>query len=932
VRLRNLAVFCTPFLLIGSLSVIPAWADGTTASTLYVQSTGCSDSGSGTQALPFCTIQAAANAASPGQTVSIAPGNYDEDVHVTRSGSPGAPISFVGPPVIGLLPKATVGGSDVAHGFELSNVHDIVINGFGVSSGTGASLLVSGSQDVVINQVGIGASTNGASLDGVDIAGASSNVTVSRSTITPEGVGVSIGAGVSGAIVSTNAFGYRAVLVSGAADTAITSNEGEINNSTCQTEFSVTGAATGTSIENNIFQIPCTGSTPVVSVSADSAGSTKLDYNIVHGSLGSALYSWSGATYTSAPQLQAATGQGAHDLNGSFPIGTGGVPAELSAAIDSADANAPGELSTDLHNNSRVDDPLVSNTGTGPGYFDRGAVERPDELKATTSLSATQAPTGGVVTATIAAAAGWASITSYSVDFGDGTAPVSSTAPTISHSYANNGTYTVTATTVDNTGYRATAAQVGITIVTPVPLVVHATPSQYGGKSISIDASATTDSWNTTQISCDFGDGSPVAVGPGHQCSHRYVNSGTYSVTVAMTDAGGNTASQTFPFTTAGSDYVPLGPTRLLDTRTGLGGILGAVRSGQTVRLQIAGTAGVPSGITAVALNITAADTVGSGVVTAYPDGAARPQTSNLNYVQGQVVPNFVIVPVGTDGTVDLYDFGGGTADLIADLNGYFIRSAGDGYQTVSPARILDTRNGTGTGGTAAKVGPHQTLTLTVAGADGEQVPSSGVAAIALNVTVADTTSSGFVSVYPDGIARPSASNLNFVAGQVVPNMVIAPVGSDGKIDFYNSGPGTINLVADAQGFFASNATQTRYTAYVPLGPTRILDTRTGTGGVPVGPMPARSTMETFPSLVPANVPVGSWVLNTTVTQGTQPGFLIVYPADSGQPNTSNANWSTAETVADLGAIQADGGVGLEYYNGGGGTAQVISDVFGYFG
>jgi hypothetical protein len=118
-------------------------------------------------------------------------------------------------------------------------------------------------------------------------------------------------------------------------------------------------------------------------------------------------------------------------------------------------------------------------------------------------------------------------------------------------------------------------------------------------------------------------------------------------------------------------------------------------------------------------------------------------------------------------------------------------------YTPVGPTRILDTRNGTG--GYTTPVGPGATISLQVTGKDG--VPSSGVTAVVLNVTAVNPTAGSYVTVYPDGQARPVASNLNFTAGETFPNLVVVPVGSNGKVDFYNSA-GSVNLIADLAGYY----------------------------------------------------------------------------------------------------------------------------------
>jgi hypothetical protein len=92
-------------------------------------------------------------------------------------------------------------------------------------------------------------------------------------------------------------------------------------------------------------------------------------------------------------------------------------------------------------------------------------------------------------------------------------------------------------------------------------------------------------------------------------------------------------------------------------------------------------------------------------------------------------------------------------------------------------------------------------VSLPVLGRGG--VPTTGVSAVVLNVTVTNTDAPGYITVYPDGVSPPLASNLNFVAGQTVPNLVVAPVGADGNVDFYNGSTSTVQLVADVSGYFS---------------------------------------------------------------------------------------------------------------------------------
>ncbi len=134
----------------------------------------------------------------------------------------------------------------------------------------------------------------------------------------------------------------------------------------------------------------------------------------------------------------------------------------------------------------------------------------------------------------------------------------------------------------------------------------------------------------------------------------------------------------------------------------------------------------------------------------------------------------------------------------------------------VTPARLLDTRNGIGYTGPKPVAG--QTLDIQVAGQAG--VPTADVAAVAINVTMTGSTDEGFVTVWGDGI-RPNTSNLNVNhPDQTIANLVIAPVGADGKIHIYASGGG--HLIADVVAWFRSHG------PYRPTAPIRLLDTRAG--------------------------------------------------------------------------------------------------------
>ena len=234
----------------------------------------------------------------------------------------------------------------------------------------------------------------------------------------------------------------------------------------------------------------------------------------------------------------------------------------------------------------------------------------------------------------------------------------------------------------------------------------------------------------------------------------------------------------------ATTDFVPLSPTRILDTR-------GSAKpaAGETVDLQVTGAGGVPaSGVGAVVMNVTATRASAPGFVTVWPTGQPLPTASNLNIEHvDQTVPNLVIVPVGTNGKVSIYTQSG--TDLIADVAGWY--PTGSTFNPLSPTRILDTRG-------SAKPAAGETVDLQVTGAGG--VPASGVGAVVMNVTATRASAPGFVTVWPTGQPLPTASNLNIEhVDQTVPNLVIVPVGTNGKVSIYTQS-GT-DLIADVAGW-----------------------------------------------------------------------------------------------------------------------------------
>jgi hypothetical protein len=408
-------------------------------------------------------------------------------------------------------------------------------------------------------------------------------------------------------------------------------------------------------------------------------------------------------------------------------------------------------------------------------------------------------------------------------------------------------------------------------------------------------------------------------------------------------DADGNTSefSPVTSVTSAGAPAPPgscgsvsafhsLQPARILDTRPGFATIDGVgqganlIPRGGTYELPVLNRGGVSQDAAAVVLNVTATEGSGAGFVTVYPCGSARPFSSNLNFVAGTSVPNAVIVQVGSGGAVCLYVSEG--VQLIADVNGFF--PPGSGFHPLVPGRFLDTRTGSptidGVSQGGGKVGRSSTTELPVLNR-GEVGPDA--TAVVLNVTITEPSIAGFATVYPCGQPRPLASNLNFVAGQTVPNQVISQIGTGGKVCIFSLE--STQLIVDVMGFFTSES------SLVSLLPARLLDTRPGTTtvdgvGQGAGLVPKGGTV-TLPvanrGLVSANP--GAVVLNVTVDAPVGAGFITVYPCDEARPNASSLNYVAGQTVPNsvIARVSSAGTVCLYASE----ATQLVVDVDGYF-
>ena len=136
--------------------------------------------------------------------------------------------------------------------------------------------------------------------------------------------------------------------------------------------------------------------------------------------------------------------------------------------------------------------------------------------------------------------------------------------------------------------------------------------------------------------------------------------------------------------------------------------------------------------------------------------------------------------------------------------------------------------------------------------------------------TVSNPTAAGYLTIYPGGKARPGASNLNFVAGQIISNLVLVPLGPGNTVTFFNKN-GTVNVYADMVGYFKPGSGG----GFTGLTPTRVMNTAVSIGA----PRARLGAGRTLTLRVPG-LPAGTTAvaINVMVSNPTAAGYLTVYP------------------------------------------------------
>lgn len=381
-----------------------------------------------------------------------------------------------------------------------------------------------------------------------------------------------------------------------------------------------------------------------------------------------------------------------------------------------------------------------------------------------------------------------------------------------------------------------------------------------------------------------------------------------------------------------GSTYVPMPPVRLLDTRSG-NGLSGAFTNNTPRTFIVAGRGGVPANAVAVTGNLTVTGQTSAGYVALTVSPTSSPSTSTLNFPVKDSRANNVTIPLSATGTLSaVYKSNAGqTTQLIFDVTGYFLDDdSGATYSTVTPARLLDSRNGTGGYSTPFVSGQQRSFPVWLQGG----VPNTA-SAVTGNLTVTGQTSAGYVTLSNVNTNAPTTSTLNFPIADTRANGVSVALTGTGSLYavFKGSGGATVHVIFDVTGYYVPGTGGLRFFA---LNPGRILDGRSNLG---LGGTFSGSSARTLAVAGHLGVPVGAAAItgNLTVTGQTAAGYAAMTPVPTSTPSTSTINFPKGDNRANGVAIPlstggSPGNTSLVYKPGvTPATTYLLLDITGYF-
>jgi len=368
----------------------------------------------------------------------------------------------------------------------------------------------------------------------------------------------------------------------------------------------------------------------------------------------------------------------------------------------------------------------------------------------------------------------------------------------------------------------------------------------------------------------------------------------------------------------------------------------------------------VPAGPNITAVTPAAGPTAGGQTVTVSGVGFQPGMTATIGGVS--------VTPTSITGTSFAFTTPPGSAGYVSvqvsDTLGTSPLTAGAGYiytglanyVPVTPFRILDTRSSSCIQCGPGALGPGATRTVPITGVTGlpggvDPIPTDATAVV-LNTTAVGDNSFSLLTLFPNGTGRPQASNLNFAAHTASANLVAVTLGQSGasdsqrEVSIFNA-LGTVNVVADVEGYFEPQPSSDTTGEFHPIAPFRVCDTRGGCGlNAALHAGTAIKVAVTGASGIPADGTAQAAVLNLTGVAGTASTYLSVFPTNASggctyvgthAPPFSTLNLPAGAVLANrvmvaLGPSTPGGNATSACVYDAAGTINVIVDANGWFG
>jgi hypothetical protein len=389
-----------------------------------------------------------------------------------------------------------------------------------------------------------------------------------------------------------------------------------------------------------------------------------------------------------------------------------------------------------------------------------------------------------------------------------------------------------------------------------------------------------------------------------------------------FTETAGNNIGRALPVQiSSATQFVPVNPCRIADTRTPNGPFGGPAIGGNTSRDFVIpnSTCGIPSTAAGYSMNVAVVPRGTLGFLTLWPSGQSQPLVATLNSIDGRVKSNAAIVPAGSNGAVSV--FATDTTDVILDINGYFVvgNSANVlAFYPVTPCRVADTRNPTTPLGGPSLAAQSTRSFPILASPCG--LPASAQA-YSLNFAAVPKGPLGFMTAWPAGQQQPLVASLNDPTGTVLSNAVIVPAGAGGAVNVFTTD--NTDLVIDINGYFAPPGPGGLSLYTVP--PCRVLDSR-----LPAGAPPFDTTRDVNVTAAPCGVPATAqaFVFNTTVVPPGFLGYITMWPQGQSQPLAATLNAYDGAITNNMAIVPTTTGSVSVFPSA---PTHLVLDIFGYF-